>query len=334
MQGKSESILRAINNNTKKYNILTAPTHFRYQSNLSKLPHTFYLLQKEGFVKWHPEREPCPSNHILLDGFDSQIKPDIKIDLVFAQQIFNQLQTLQPIAQHINAPLVRVEHTTPTGWPDKQIDALKQLRGNINVFISKWSVGAWHFDENDPTVRIIEHCVDSEVFKPDNSIKKNGAVLNVANDFQNRGFILGADIFQRVVNGLNVTLVGDTPGWSLPAKNREELVKKYQECSVFLNCTRLSPIPTVVLEAMSCGTPVVSTATCAIPDIIIDGENGFCSNDEKYLRDRVEWCLKFPDKAREIGERGRQTILNRFSVEKHLNGWNKVFDELYGKSYE
>ncbi len=330
MQTRTAGILRSINNKTSTYNILTACTHHRYQSNLGHLDHQFYLYQKEGFVKWNKDRESEPRNHILLDGTEGQIKPDMTFDIILAQQIFGQYQHFKPLSDYMNIPLIRIEHTQPTQWKDDYIDNLKVMRGDINVFISDYSVKAWHFDPSDPTVRVIRHGVDTEFFKPDRSIKTDGKVLNISNDFINRGHIMGFDIFQRVTNGLDIHPVGDTKGFSDPSKDKNDLLKKIRQSSVYLNTTRLSPIPTSLLEAMACGMPVITTATSAIPEVVVDGHNGFISNDEKYLRDRLEWCLKNPEKAQELGDNARKTILQDFSLKAHLDSWDKVFKEAYG----
>ena len=55
---------------------------------------------------------------------------------------------------------------------------------------------------------------------------------------------------------------------STPAESVADLVNEYCSSKVFLNTSTVSPIPTTLLEAMSCGSAVVSTATCMIPEII------------------------------------------------------------------
>jgi hypothetical protein len=85
MQNKHEAILRAINNTSGKYNILTFPTHEAFQSNWATMPHTFYLYQGEGIKPWNNKYRQLPPNHVLLDGGPSQIKVDIKFDMVLSQ---------------------------------------------------------------------------------------------------------------------------------------------------------------------------------------------------------------------------------------------------------
>ncbi|WP_349393483.1 glycosyltransferase, partial [Clostridium perfringens] len=37
-------------------------------------------------------------------------------------------------------------------------------------------------------------------------------------------------------------------------------------------------MPISILEAMSCGVPIISTKVGSIPELVIDGENGFLFN--------------------------------------------------------
>jgi len=161
------------------------------------------------------------------------------------------------------------------------------------------------------------------------SLERGDYVLSVVNDFANRDYCCNYEGWKRITENTPKRLVGNNPGLSDPASSTDELVNEYNECAVFLNTSTYSPIPTSLLEAMSCGTPVVSTATCMIPDIIENGSNGFISNDEEVLKEKIKLLLDNPDLAKEMGAKGRQTILEKFSEEKFLNNWNRIFDKVY-----
>ncbi len=341
MQSRHESILRAINNEDEKYNILTFPTHEAYQSNFASMPHTFYLYKGQNIKDWNNNFRQLPANHILLDGTENQVKLDMKFDIVLSQNKFGQFQVADKIAKYFGIPLISIEHTLPfIKWKKRDLEQMLKMRGNVNAFISNYSVKEWGFDPNDPTVRIVHHGIDTETFRPSvcNPEKqpvaehKDGKILTVVNDYINRDWCCGWNIYRRVTGGLPINPVGDTKGFSNPAKSVDDLVKYYQNASVFLNTSTISPVPTSLLEAMSCGCPVVTTATCMIPDIVKDGLNGFISNDEIYLRDKLKWCLNNPEEAQKLGNNARQTILERFNLKDHIKNWMDIFKEVYGQA--
>ena len=45
------------------------------------------------------------------------------------------------------------------------------------------------------------------------------------------------------------------------------------------------------LEAMALGVPIVSTPTDGLKELIQDGENGFLSDDDEVLAERIEEIL-------------------------------------------
>jgi glycosyltransferase involved in cell wall biosynthesis len=102
-------------------------------------------------------------------------------------------------------------------------------------------------------------------------------------------------------------------------------VREYQRSKIFLNTSLISPVPTVLLEAMSCGCAVVSTDTCMIPEFIKHGENGFMGKTAHELRYYVDLLRKDDKLASEMGNAARKTIVDNFSMNKFVSKWKEVF---------
>lgn len=85
-------------------------------------------------------------------------------------------------------------------------------------------------------------------------------------------------------------------------------------------------LPTVVMEAMMCGTPVISTRLAGIPEMIQHGENGLlvAPRNPPALAKAMEQLFRDRTLAAKLGARGRGTAINKFSIEsttralKHL----------------
>jgi glycosyltransferase involved in cell wall biosynthesis len=317
-------MLRSLNiinkaNQTKdrKLNILTFNTHERYQTQLSKTGHDFYCFNYEGGKDWFKNHAPMPDNHYQLP--QNSVYPSISLDLILVQSKFGQFQMAQNINRRLQLPVVVLEHTLPhLNWPDEHTRQFGQMQGNRNVFITEYSRQKWSIPGE-----VVYHSIDTELFKPAGDPKPQ--VLTVAHDFIKRDYALNYQGWERITNGLNRVVVGDTDGLSKAAESVDDLVKQYQESLVYVNPSTLSPVPTSMLEAMSCGCAVVSTNTCDIPNIIKHGENGFLSNDEGELRGYIEQLFADPELAKKMGQAARETILEKFSEERFINEWNNIF---------
>ena len=77
-------------------------------------------------------------------------------------------------------------------------------------------------------------------------------------------------------------------------------------------------LPTVIVEAMLAGMPVVSTRIAGIPEMITDGESGFLVSpkDAPALAAAIERLLADPLLANRLGARGRQFAEQNFAIEK------------------
>jgi glycosyltransferase involved in cell wall biosynthesis len=327
MSNQTASIISKSICKKKTYNILTFNTHERYQTQLSKTQHNFYAFNSQGMKRWLTEHAPVPDRYYNLP--DDCIYTGLGFDFILAQSKFGQIQAAYKINQILKLPIVALEHTLPVKeWPYDQLSQMKQLVGDINVYISKYSADEWGLPQENRNV--IYHSIDADLFKPDEGIVKKRQILSVVHNFVDRDYCCNYSGWQRITKDLPTRVVGDTPGLSKAADSVEQLVREYQESTVFLNTSTLSPVPMALLEAMSCGCAVVSTATCMIPEIIEDGVNGFISNDEEQLKTHIQWLLDHPDAAVSMGKNARQTILDKFSEEQFINNWNNIFDKAYG----
>jgi len=77
-------------------------------------------------------------------------------------------------------------------------------------------------------------------------------------------------------------------------------------------------LPTVIMEAMACGTPVISTRVAGLPEMVDDGETGLLTppNDPPALAAAMEKLLRDPALAGGFAERARMMAAEKFSIEK------------------
>lgn len=323
MLNQTKNIIKSLTKRDK-YNILTFDTHERYQTQLCKTGHNFFSFRYENCKEWNTNYADIPSNYYILPKHS--VPNGVDIDIVLSQSKFGQFQMSSKILQNFNVPFISLEHTLPIpNWPNQQLQAFRQMKGDLNVFISEYSVNQWQIESDN---NVIHHCVDTELFSSSNE-ERDKVVLSVANDFINRDYCLNYSGWKRITENIPTKVVGDTPGLSEAASCTEELVEAYQKSLVFLNTSTISPVPTSLLEAMSCGCAIVSTATCMIPEIIENGVNGFISNDEEELKSRIKELLDNPDLATKMGNAARETIIEKFSEDKFITNWNNLFDLAY-----
>lgn len=311
-------------------NIITCPTHEAYESNLARTPNcNFYAVRGEGIKDWNTKYRELPPNYVLLDKRfgDNQIPDFIDFHCVLSQNKWGQYPVLSDFARKSGLPLITLEHTLPMpDWSADNLRQLKQMTGNINVFISEYSIKRWGW-EDAKNVRVVHHCVDHDLFKPA-EVERHNVILSVVNDWVNRDWCCNFQGWVRTTESLPVHVLGDTPNLSNAAASIDELVETYQKCRIFYNTSTISPIPTALLEAMSSGCACVSTATCMIPEIIEHGVNGFISNDEKELRGYLELLLSDDVLAKQLGEKARETILSKFSKQAFVRNWRSIFKEV------
>jgi glycosyltransferase involved in cell wall biosynthesis len=106
-------------------------------------------------------------------------------------------------------------------------------------------------------------------------------------------------------------------------QTQSEITKRLAHATIFaLPCTHeagggMDNLPTVIMEAMAAGLPVISTPLAGIPEMVEDGANGELvpERDPTALAGAIEKLLDDLECARRLGERGRQIAGEKFSIE-------------------
>jgi len=86
-------------------------------------------------------------------------------------------------------------------------------------------------------------------------------------------------------------------------------------------------LPTVILEAMASGLPVVSTRVTGIPEAVVDGVTGRLvePGDVAGLADALAAMLADPAACAAMGRAARERVLERFDVRRSIDALAAVF---------
>ena len=309
-------------------NILTFATHERYEQGLCETGHNFYSLDIGGKT-WDTAYGEVPSNYHQI----KMIPSTLKIDLVLAQHQ-SHLPAAMEISKNFGVPVILLTHILPQPNSNENLQVFEWP--NSNVFISNYSKGEWAVD---PRAKVIEHGVDvdfwGESYSSKTMLYNDNYVLSVVNEFPTRDWCCGFNLWRTISENVPCGVVGKCtshPDFSKAAESKEHLRSIYQNASVFLNTSLVSPVPTSMLEAMACGLPVVSTNNCMIPEIIEHGVNGYLSNDPQELISFCKELLSDSKKAEEMGAKAKETVRKCFNMKRFASDWNLHFKEIVTKN--
>lgn len=176
----------------------------------------------------------------------------------------------------------------------------------------------------DYPVKVINNGIDLGVFKPTDSD------FRTKNDLDGKFIILGAasiwekrkgiDVFielaKRLDDRFKIVLVGtnDEDDKILPdniisihrTSNQKELAEIYSSADLFFNPTREENYPTVNMESIACGTPVMTFKTGGSPEIIDDKTGVIVEDNIDAIEQKIISIYETrPFKAEDLAERAK-----------------------------
>ena len=104
---------------------------------------------------------------------------------------------------------------------------------------------------------------------------------------------------------------------------RKTLIQIYQNACIHVVPSVYEGLPTVLLEAMSCGLPVVATTVGGNTEVISSGVNGFLvpPKSPKEMSKIILRLLEHPKLREEIGREARKTIEQYYT-------WDRITDNV------
>lgn len=202
-------------------------------------------------------------------------------------------------------------------------------------------------DEETADIRRLYNGIDLQRFRPSRTPRGGNLILSVGRLVEKKGFdvliracsllaewglefeceIIGKGDHQSKLQKLIDTYGLQTRVRLVGPKPQEEVRKAYQHAAIFaLPCIigqdgNRDGLPTVLLEAMATGLPVVSTALTGIPEIIDDDENGLVvpPGDAEALAKALASLLENPTLRERMGMAGRRKVEQCFDVRKSVS---------------
>lgn len=112
---------------------------------------------------------------------------------------------------------------------------------------------------------------------------------------------------------------------------RDDVPDLLAEAACFLLTSDYEGCPYTVLEAMAAGVPVVATRVGGLPELVADGKTGllFEPGDPAAAAVALEQVLDAPERARVLGEAGRERVRREFGLEQMVRKTAALYDGLF-----
>ena len=109
--------------------------------------------------------------------------------------------------------------------------------------------------------------------------------------------------------------------------NQENIMDYFAASDIFVCCSFNESFPLVILEAMSCSLPVVTTPVFGISEQLTDGETALFYNpgDMMQLANKIKYLLDHKKEAGELGKKARTAVEVLFREEDMLRKYEDLF---------
>lgn len=255
-----------------------------------------------------------------------------------------------------------------TGWPDGVGRLNRWLTPITDAFIAvakqhgQFLKDFEHFPANK--VVVIPNGVDTERFQPDPSAKARvrselgfpfdcklvGIVAALRPEKNHELFLRAAKIITDRCPKAHFLIIGDGPErakieqtiHSLGLQSKVRLLGTRSDTpyllaalDAFALTSHNEASPVSILEALSCGVPVVSTRVGSVTESVHDRWNGFTvtPGDANEVANCLRKILDDPDTAEAMGTNGRMHVQQNASLDYMVSSYEQLIHQIYAKKH-
>jgi len=111
---------------------------------------------------------------------------------------------------------------------------------------------------------------------------------------------------------------------------REDMPAVFEQSHIVCLPSYREGLPKVLLEAASCGRPIVTTDTPGCRDVVRQGENGLLVpvRGTAELADALQLLIEQPELRKKMGCKGREIVVSEFALEKVVAKTMNIYREL------
>ncbi|MEI2415165.1 glycosyltransferase family 4 protein [Orrella sp. JC864] len=309
----------------RRLRILTWHVHGNYLYSLTQLPHDFvvpYLPGRAGYgalgekIPWGENVRQVPADALREQALDCVIYQS-RGNLEDAAALLDARQQALPCAY--------IEHNPPEPHPTDTVHPFRHERG-VLVHVTHYNAAMWHAP--GMPAQVIEHGVPAPAGPLYRGELARGIV--VVNHLARRGRRVGADLYQALSRSVPLDLIGmDAQALGgigeVPNMQVGRFISDYR---FFFSPVRYASLGLSLVEAMLCAVPVVGFAATELPCVIQSGHNGYVDTSPARLEQAMRALLQDRELARQWGEAGRRTALQRFSMDRFVADWQRLLNTL------
>jgi glycosyltransferase involved in cell wall biosynthesis len=125
------------------------------------------------------------------------------------------------------------------------------------------------------------------------------------------------------------SLAGRLGGAAVLAGHRDDVMAVLDAADVFLHPTRADVFPTVLLQALAAGVPIVASRVEGVPEIVDDNRTGLLVPPPltpAAFAQQLKRLLRDPDFARALADRGRERFEQEFTADRWAGRLRSLYD--------